>query len=144
MKKKLNTDSIMNELKGGSGFFPGRQSAEAPSQMVEEPSGQLTNQSTSRPTGQSTNKAVSQPTNKQDASPILGRPKAFYITQKQDELLDDVVKSLSKALEGKINQKIDRSTVVRLLIEEANLQSKETVSRLSSRLINRLISQLTS
>lgn len=151
MKKKLNTDSVMNELKGGSGFFPSQPTSQEATPPVQQSTNQSTEQSTNelvgRPTSksikQSTNQAVSSPTDA-DQTTILGRPKAFYITQKQDEELDIAAKNLGKYLEGKLSQKVDRSTVIRLLLEEADLTNKETTKRLASRLVSRLISQLTS
>jgi hypothetical protein len=78
-----------------------------------------------------------------DNTNVLGKPKGFYITGKQDEALDEVVKKLSKKLEGKAMIKIDRSIVLRLILDEANLLSDDTIERLSNQLINRLINQLT-
>jgi hypothetical protein len=56
----------------------------------------------------------------------------FYITGKQDEDLDEAVKRLSKKLEGKVMMKIDRSIVLRLVLDEANLSSEDTIERLSN------------
>lgn len=78
-----------------------------------------------------------------DRSSILGKPKAFYISEKQDDDLNVAVTNISAMLKGKVAHKIDRSTIVRLLLEESRLNSKKTAERLADRLINRLISQLT-
>ncbi len=101
-----------------------------------KPIGQSTSQSASQPTNQSTDKSI-------DKSMILGRPKAFYITEKQDKDLDNAVDKLAKKVEGKVSQKIDRSTVLRLLLEMANITTDETINKLSKQLVSRLISQLT-
>ncbi len=37
MKKRLNVDSIQNELRGGSAFFPGYQSSDASGEHKENP-----------------------------------------------------------------------------------------------------------
>lgn len=160
MKKNLNTSGIINELRGGSSYFrpaqpdaasvdEGAPASDAaaggtPTQAVAESSGRSTNQSTTGPTKQSTEAAA----NQQDAgafdhSAVLGRPKAFYITQQQDKDLDHAVSRLSERVAGKVDQKIDRSTVVRLLLEEAQLTTPATIDRLYKRLVSRLISQLT-
>jgi hypothetical protein len=94
------------------------------------------------------NQSINQPVNKSinlpiDTSQVIAKPKGFYITKNQDEDLDEAVKKLNKRLEGKVMVKIDRSTILRLLIEEANLTKEETIERLSNQLINRLINQLT-
>ena len=79
-----------------------------------------------------------------DTSSLLPRPKAFYITEKQDEELDVLVKRLSERLKGKVTQKIDRSVVTRLIFENVNLTGDETVAQLANLLVRRLTSQLTS
>lgn len=100
--------------------------------------------STNPSTSQSTDQLVHPPTNQSfDLSSVVGRPKAFYITQKQDEDLDVAVGKLNKKIGERINQKIDRSTVVRLILEEASLTSEQTIAKLVKRLASRLISQLT-
>lgn len=116
---------------------------------LEADQGKLTKQPTKQSTSQSTSRLVNQladwSTNPSiDRSTILGRPKAFYITQKQDEDLDKAVEKLSRKMGEKINQKIDRSTIIRLLLEDIDITSDRTVDRLASRLVGRLISRLTS
>ncbi len=178
MKKQLNADAVLNELKGASVFFPAKeveQNAErtaitplsklpidecgdAPSARekmsdsaqgaaANQPSGkpkdQLVDQSASLSSTQLVDESTEQSTSQSfDTSTVLGRPKAFYITKRQDEDLDRAVEKLQKKIGEKINQKIDRSTVMRLLLEENNLASDETISKLAHRLARRLISQL--
>ncbi len=162
MKKTLNTADIANELRGGSSFFQpsstpsikGSQPSnlEAADQPVTQSVDQSTNQSTIVSTTQPLTKSVVKPIGHVndspvkkpiDSSPILGRPKAFYITKKQDDDLDKAVKMLAEKVEGRVVQKIDRSTILRLILEDDEITTKETIDRLTSRLTSRLISQLT-
>jgi hypothetical protein len=109
-------------------------------QQVNPPINRLINRPINPPINGPVNQVINEPI---DTSPVIGKPKGFYITQKQDEELNDAVKKLSKKLEGKVMIKIDRSTILRLVLEEAKLASDETIERLGKQLINRLINQLT-
>lgn len=73
-----------------------------------------------------------------DDDAILSRPKAFYITSSQSESLDALVKVMRTKASGKTTVKIDRSTVVRLLLDRAELENKE----LADELIDTLLIQL--
>jgi hypothetical protein len=152
MKKTLNTSNIANELRGGSSFFQHSPTLpdqkEEGGQLVDQSTDGSTNQPTTSPVDESTGRLIHQKNSRStykpiDSSPILGRPKAFYITKKQDDDLDKAVKQLSERVEGKVNQKIDRSTLLRLILEDDEITKKETIDRLVSRLTSRLISQLT-
>jgi hypothetical protein len=160
MKKKVNADAIASELSEGSAFFrqareqdgvvaaaalPASQPAAMP---VSAPAVQTTAAPTSRPTGESASQSTRQSTKARtsrrfDTSPILGRPKSFYITDQQDKELDTAVVRLTERLQGRGNQKIDRSTVMRLLLEVSEVSNDDTVDRLADQLVNRLVSQLT-
>jgi hypothetical protein len=97
-----------------------------------------------RPIDQSINPPVNRLINQPiDTSHVIAKPKGFYITHKQDKELDEAVRKLSKKLEGKAMIKIDRSTILRLVLEEADLTAEATIKRLTNQLINRLINQLT-
>ena len=74
---------------------------------------------------------------------MLGRPKSFYITAQQDKDLDLAVTKLTERLQGRGTQKIDRSTLIRLLLEVSDLTNEGTVDRLASQMVSRLVSQLT-
>ena len=171
MKKQLNTTAVINELKGASVFFqsePKRITTPPSREETEDGNGESkreappaiehligrsiscpVSQSTDQPTRQSANRLVNPLVDRStsrsiDQSPILGRPKAFYLTQKQDDDLDVAVEKLNRKIGAKINQKIDRSVLVRLLLEESDITSEQTIGRLASRLVGRLISRLTS
>jgi hypothetical protein len=146
MNKKLDENKITNELKGASAFFQkSGQSADLPADEQLEPAGdqltgQLTSQSIDQPASRSTSAPADIPPN---ISPILGRPKAFYLTEKQDQELDAAVTKLSERLQGRVEQKIDRSTVIRLLLESSDITSEQTIQRLAEQQIQQLLSQLT-
>lgn len=162
MKKPVNADVIANELREGSAFFrqareqvdPEASQESTPRSTVApvgRPVGHSTSQSTYRLTGQSTGQSTGQEARPAtpaeetafDTSVILGRPKSFYITERQDRELDVTVSKLQEKLNGRGNQKVDRSTVMRLLLEVNNITDDSTVDRLASQLVRRLVSQLT-
>lgn len=146
MKKQLDTAGIVNELKMGSRFFSPRPTAntQTTDQTTMQSTMESTPPSTDPPTSQSTDVPPSpSPQPAVDRSAILGRPKAFYISTQQDADLDAAVQQLAALAEGKVGQKIDRSTVVRLLLDQANLANPATAERLYGQLVSRLISQLT-
>lgn len=173
MKKQLNTTAVINELRGSSVFFREHRIAGPPSStdtihpQIESPqppqetnadkrdrhtplsSRPSTNPSTNRstdpptdePTGESTALSTDRTTNN---AIILGRPKAFYITEQQDHDLDVAVEKLTARLKGRVNQKIDRSTLMRLLLDSSDLTSDQLIDRLTGHFVSRLIRQLTS
>lgn len=155
MKKNLNQSPITNELRGASAYFRPPADAPAPEGPVSDDVA-LTGQPADRSVSQSTSQSIDQPTDPFtaeaavppsqvfDTSPILGRPKAFYLTEQQDKDLDTLVAKLTDRLRGRGNQKIDRSTVIRLLLEASDLTTDQTIDRLANQLVSRLVSQLTS
>jgi hypothetical protein len=107
------------------------------------PVNQTINRPVNQPIDRSMNRTVNQAMNQPiESSNVLGKPKGFYITRQQDEELDEAVKKVGNKLAGKAMIKIDRSIVLRLILDEANLSSEDTIERLSNQLINRLINQL--
>jgi hypothetical protein len=120
---------------------------ESTSQLTDQSANLLNDQMTKKPTDNPDNLSSTQSTIQPvsyDASQVLGRPKSFYITSKQNDDLDRLVEKLKKKLIGKIpDNQIDRSSVVRLIFEEINLLDGKTTDKLASRLVNRLITQLT-
>src|SRR5919106_3184142 len=153
-KKKIDENAVLTEL-SESRFFQPRESDDAEKTAQQSHENELVdrnvdqqvdnqadnrvdevvNQSVSRQARQ----PVSQSTGRQsggsfDRSDILGRPKSFYITKKQDRDLDVLVQKLGQKLEGKINQKIDRTLAVRLILESNNITDDKTVSVLAGRL----------
>ena len=160
-RKKVNADVIADELREGSVFFAeARRAADAPApptQTTEEeptmpatapaataPPAPPTAVSATESTGRSVNPSTSRSTGQSfDTSVILGRPKAFYITEQQDRDLDTAVDKLAERLRARTGQKIDRSTLMRLLLEHSDLTADETADRLAGLYVRRLVSQLT-
>ncbi len=142
MTKKLDTRTIVNELKGNSAFFQGSDKAKPVTKKRKGPARPVKDVS-DKPDTQSVDQSTNQSTDP-DTSHILSRPKSFYISQKQDEDLDVLVKSIAKKIEGKMKYKVDRSTVIRLLLEKADLASDQTAIELTQYLVDQLVSQLIS
>ena len=69
-------------------------------------------QSTGQSTDQSTNRSIDQSIDIDDLGPVVGKPRAFYITQQLDKWLDDAVRHF----QSKGIQKVDRSVVVNALL----------------------------
>lgn len=78
----------------------------------------------------------------QDSSPILPRPKAFYITQRQDSQIDGAVRRVSqhprvqKRLQAKIMAQPDRSMIMRLFLDRLDGEDDELISQLVDQLID--------
>ena len=145
MTKQLNEAALGNELKASS-FFVKAQAADAPAPpqvaASKTKASRKTPEAPETPAEEAeTSKAAR--VGKVDSSAILGRPKAFYITAEQDKDLDTLVAEISLRLAGRLNFKVDRSVVVRLILESSNLTDKATVSRLADEFVSRLVSRLT-
>jgi hypothetical protein len=119
---------------------------------LQRPTRPSTRRSTAQSTDRSTNQSIDQLTEQSiaqateppfDSSPILGKPKGFYITEQQDEDLNTAVVKLTARLKGRGTHKVDRSTVVRLLLEVSDVTDDRSINRLANRLVNRLVNQLT-
>jgi hypothetical protein len=157
-KKKIDENAVLTEL-SESRFFQPRESDDAekmPQQSHEnETVDNIVDQSTDESVIRSPRRLVDEQANRQtdtpakqqtgqlfDHSAILGRPKSFYITKKQDKDLDILVQKLSQKLEGKISHKVDRSAVVRLILESNSITNDQTVDLLARRLVDKLVNQL--
>ena len=161
-KKKVDENAVFTELSESRFFHPresedtentaqqSRKNEDADS-TVDNEVDQQTDHTVDTPVDRPASRPVNQSTSRQDRrhpseafdkSGILGRPKSFYITKKQDKDLDILVQKLAHKLEGKINQKIDRSLVVRLILESTNITDDQTVGVLASRLVDKLVNQL--
>jgi len=105
-------------------------------QQISQSIDQLTSRSTNQSTSQSTNQSTYIPGNR-----FVGRPKAFYITERLDARLDDAVKYLQ---EQHVIRKVDRSTVVNALLDNEANWTEENLELLVSRVLSLLTSRLTS
>jgi hypothetical protein len=111
---------------------------------VLSPSRQQVNQSVDQLTSRSTNQSTSQLTNQStyiSGNRVVGRPKAFYITERLDARLDDAVKYLQ---EKHGIRKVDRSTIVNALLDNEANWTEESLELLVSRVLSLLTSRLTS
>src|SRR5712692_3897260 len=108
-KKKLNTESITQELSGAVAAFAQSGSPARPPSAPAAPKKKLARRAEGkppqplarRPLGQSTGQAVDQLDGQ-----VLDRPKAFYITRRLDRRLDEAVRYF-QAQHGL--KKVDRS-----------------------------------
>jgi len=119
--------------------------SQSTSQSANGSTAQSTIESTRQSATQSTSQSTEQSaTNHYDESPILGRPKSFYISHQQDKDLDLAVAKLASGEFGPQTQKIDRSSLLRLILEEMNVTSEKTLQRLQQRHIDRQLCRLRS
>lgn len=114
-------------------------------------------QSTGRSAEQSTRRSVNQTKGSEalrssgksvqslrDVSPILPRPKSFYITELQDEKIDGIVRQMKRdprvhhLLASRRLAPLDRSTVIRLYLQSFDPSDDELISRLVDRLLGQL------
>jgi len=149
-KKKIDEKAILSELSHSSYFSQEKTKDEekAPENKAQSVAiDESIDLSVDSIIDQSVDQSIDQSASRQskrhaNRSAILGKPKAFYITKKQDKDLDLLVQKLSQELEGKINQKIDRSTVVRLILDASDPMDAQSVKRLAKQLVDQLVSQL--
>src|SRR5713101_1813277 len=92
------------------------------------------NQPTDRPTDQSSSQKLSKRPHRSSnqsasfsRSKIVDKPKAFYITERLDKRLDDAVRYIQEKHGIK---KVDRSTLVNVLLDNDANWSKETLNKL--------------
>ena len=111
--------------------------------------------STDRSTNKSTNRSIKQPTKlligipinqSIDQSAVIRPAKGFYLTKEIDERLDKAVSKLAKKLEGRISpkEKIDRSTLIKILLQTIDITDNQTIDLLADKLINQLVNRLRS
>jgi len=163
-KKKIDPTNVLNELKESSSFFRPPQATPASrlsavheghttqQKKIDAPKVQHPSTKTTTPLKEtkskrepSDTKSIAQSTDQFiDTSPILGKPKGFYITEKQNDDLDRAVSKLAEKAEGKTGLKIDRSTVLRLLLEYSHITDERTIESLYTHLVNRLVNRLNS
>jgi len=108
-------------------------------QPIDRPTDRPTNRSTNRSTRQSTRKPTSVIT-PNATSLIVGRPKAFYITERLNQRLDEAVVYFQR-VHGL--RKVDRSTVINAMLDNDEQWEDESLDSLVSRLIAQLTSRLT-
>lgn len=149
MSKQINTDFLESELKG-SAFFGGKSTPQdSPPLPVSKPiiksPVKEKEPAIEQPIVQSITQSIDQSIDIKeiDHSPVMGKPRGFYITEKQNEDLDMLVLEISRRLGGKLPFKVDRSVLIRLILESSGLTNVENINKLATQLISRSISQLT-
>ena len=144
MVKKLNEDALKSEL-AGSAFFARMETSDSPTPPEPRPAKPTAAKVEKRAVDQSTVQSIAHSIDRLsvDHSAVMGKPRGFYITEKQNQDLDFAVIEISKRLAGKLPFKVDRSVLIRLIVEMSDLTSKENIDKLSAKLISRSISQLT-
>ena len=99
---------------------------------------QSTDQSTDRSVDQLTDRPIDQPfnwpTKVEQLGPVVGRPRAFYVTEKVDAWLDEAV----RYLRSKNLHKVDRSVVVNTLLHSPDLFEPAALDKLRKRLLTHL------
>lgn len=145
MSKALPEDLKDKFFEGESVFFTGDKpdTQQNPTQPKNEPV-KVEPQTQDSPVVPVVNQPVNQSINTPiDTSQVLAKPKGFYITEQQDDDLDIAVKKLSEKMKGKLTTKIDRSTILRLIIEQADITNDGSINKLAGQLTSQLIRQLT-
>jgi len=104
------------------------------SSSVPQPIGQSTNQPIGQSTNQSTSQSIDPLLEIEQLGPIVERPRAFYITQKLDQWLDEAVRGLKET--GL--HKIDRSVLVNGLLHDPDLFKIQYLEGLRKRFLAHL------
>jgi len=150
MIKKAIPDNLGDQFfEGKSVFFEkNTDDVKAHTQQETKPKQVIVNKETKQSSSNEIKNTVDQSINRPVNSSVddfiaLSKPKGFYITEKQDEELDVAVKLLTDKMKGKITAKIDRSTVLRLILDSAQITDEATITKLTGQLTNQLIKQLT-
>ncbi len=99
-----------------------------------KPRGQESSQSTDRSTGRPIDQSTNWPTDVEDLGPVVGKPRAFYVTQKVDRWLDEGV----RYLKGKGLHKADRSVLVNSLLHNPGLFKPGFLDQIKRRLLAHL------
>jgi hypothetical protein len=108
-----------------------QQGPPVPSSTPKVPPYQPTNRSTSQSTSRLTNFS---------SNKIVEKPKAFYITERLDKRLDEAVRYFQEQHGIK---KVDRSTLVNVMLDNDANWTEEALSQQVERVISQLTSRLT-
>ena len=152
-KKNLNTQAVINELRGQSVFFRNSLQSTTPPEKPgsktkrdnAKPStirSRTTSRAADRSISPSTKGSVDQSTGQSTdpltdidfLGPIVERPRAFYITQLVDRWLDEGVRYLKE----KGLHKADRSVLVNALLHDPDLFQPGCLDQLKNRLLAHL------
>jgi hypothetical protein len=114
-------------------------SVQSTAQSINQSTNRSTDLSTSQLTSHTTNQSISQPAYA-SRSKIVDKPKAFYITEQLNKRLDDAVRYFQEKHGIK---KVDRSTLVNVLLDNDANWSEEALDLVLDRVISQLTSRLT-
>ena len=95
---------------------------------------QSTDQSTNRLTNRPIDRPINWPTTVEELGPVVGKPRAFYITQKVDVWLDDAVRYLRST----DLHKADRSVLMNVLLHSPDLFKPGSLDKLRKRILAHL------
>ena len=121
---------------------PNGGSSQSPTTPVRKPkpksASPTTDQPVNQPINQSTNQSTSQSTDPlveiESIGPIVERPRAFYITQKLDQWLDEAVRKL----QATGLYKMDRSVLINGLLHDPELFKDQALNNLRKRFLAHL------
>jgi hypothetical protein len=114
-------------------------SVQSTKQSINQSTNRSTDQSSSQSSGQPLNRSISQPAYSSH-SKIVDKPKAFYITERLDKRLDTAVRYFQEKHGIK---KVDRSTLVNVLLDNDANWTEEALDGVLDRVISQLTSRLT-
>ena len=140
-KPRLDEATMADELGAVASFArshppaPPSTTVTVPSIPVDEPSRETSPVPHRELTRQSTSRSTERPSGR-----IVGRPKAFYITERLNQRLDQAVRYYQE-VHGLA--KIDRSTVVNAMLDNRALWTDEALDSQIDRMISQLTSRLT-
>ena len=139
-KPRLDETSMTQELGAVASFAKSRPSAPRLDSHREDPrprseGDRPSDQPAMQSIGQSTDRSTEKPSGR-----VVGRPKAFYITERLNQRLDAAVRHY-QTIHGLA--KIDRSTIVNAMLDNEALWTDEALDSQVDRVISQLTSRLT-
>jgi hypothetical protein len=103
-----------------------------------QPTSQSIDQSTDQSTDRSTSKSINQH-NISNSSRVMEKPRAFYITERLNQRLDEAVRYYQEKHNLK---KVDRSIIVTAILDNGANWTEEALDLILTKIINQLTSRL--
>jgi hypothetical protein len=117
-----------------------RKEHHSPSSVQPTPPHQSIAQSTNPSIDQSMNQSIDQSTSK-TSNKVMEKPRGFYITEQVNQRIDEAVRYYQE--KHHLN-KVDRSIVVTVLLENEAIWTEEALDGVLNRVIGQLTKRLTS